>query len=89
MVRVIVIVRKHRAPYGALRLAIALISPRLLDAREHRASKSSHAIPLVQTSTTGKNRVISMTQLQVLNELMTNCMRHFPTTLQDERHKVH
>ena len=37
----------------------------------------------------GENRDISMLQLQVLKDEKPNCMRHFPTTLKDQRHKVH
>ena len=51
--------------------------------------KISHAIPLVQTSMNGENRDISTVQLQVLKEWKPNCIRHFPTTLQDQRQKVH
>ena len=51
--------------------------------------KISHAIPSVQTSMKGENRDISTMQLQVLKERKHNCMQHFQTTLQDERHKVH
>ena len=37
----------------------------------------------------GENRDISTVRLQVLEARELNCMRHFPTTLQDEHHKVH
>ena len=51
--------------------------------------KISHAIPLVQASMNGENRDISTVQLQVFKEWKPNCIRHFPTTLQDQRQKVH
>ena len=35
-----------------------------------------------------ENRGISTVQLQVLKEWKLNCMRYFPTTLQDQCHKV-
>lgn len=37
----------------------------------------------------GENRDISTVQLQVLKEWKPNCIRHFPTTLQDQHQKVH
>ena len=37
----------------------------------------------------GENRDISTVQLQLLKERKPNCMQHFPTTLQDQRHKAY
>ena len=68
-----------------------LVSERSLadvaESTEH--PKISHAILLVQASTNGEYRNISTVRLQTLKEWKPNCMRHFPTTLQDERHEVH
>lgn len=83
-------VRKHRAPKGALRRdaevlegAMSLMS----ESTEH--PKISHAIPLVHTSTTSEIRRISTFRLQILNNLLPNCMRHFPITLQHQHPAVH
>ena len=84
-------VRRHRAPNGALRLDAALLPDLLHEVQSESTErpKISHAIPLVQTSMNSENRDISTAQLQVLKEWKPNCMRHFPTTLQDQCHKVH
>ena len=83
-------VRKHRAPKGELRLVVAQDSVLYHWALEStERPKISHAIPLAQTSMNGENRDISTAQLQVLKDWKPNCMRHFPTTIQDEHHKVH
>ena len=83
-------VRQQRAPKCALRQRPRTLGRCLAPWSEStERPKFSHAIALVQTSMNGENRDISTMQLQVLKEWKPNCMRHFLTTLQGERHKVH